>query len=284
VRLAIQVAADVPDDSEAVAAVKAANGKPTDYKRAVEMISADRYRFDHRDDRRAARLLAVAAYGGPLVTASSDEEALFRAVDNIETLPIDSAFAVLASEVPALRDLENHVITSRSAPGWEDRDADDRVEEILGNLDRLVGPDAPTGSLFIRSTVAHHYARIHLLGTAGLLREDPEPDPEEQAELLAILARGYGVKPDVKQVARAIRKRVGDRNGFPTIAVLSHLLGEPGIGARLRRGDGPSDSSRKAMVKLLAINQYSSPAQFVDTVVEEVRSTLLRASGQSDDH
>jgi hypothetical protein len=283
-RVAVQVAEDVPDDGEAVAAVLAAGGKPKDHKRAVELISADRYRFDHRNDRRAARLLAAAAYGGPVVTASSEEEALFRGVDRLEVLSIEDAFAVLAAEVPALWEFEHQVITSRSAPGWEDREADDRVDEILRNLDRLVGPEAPTGSLFTRSEVAHRYARVYLLGKAGLLRDDVAADPEEQAELLGVLAGAYGVTPDVKRVAKAIRKRVGDRDGFPTLAVLSHLLGEPGIGARLRRGDGPSDSSRKAMTELLAINRYPSPAEFVDRVVAEVRSMLLRAPGHTDDH
>jgi hypothetical protein len=191
---------------------------------------------------------------------------------------------VLAAEVPALRELEQQVIASRSAPGWEDRDADDRVGEILRGLGRLAGPQAPAGSLFVRSEAAHRCARVHLLGTAGLLREDPEPaDPEEQAAMLAVLARGYGVKPDMKQVAGAIRKRVGDHNGFPTKAVLSGLLWEPGMGERLRRGESPSHSSRTAMVKLLANNQYPSSAEFVDKVVEEVRSTLLRASGHDGD-
>lgn len=283
--VAVQVAADVPDDAEAVGAVKAAGGKPKAYKLAAEMARRDRYHYEHRNGRRAARLLAAVADGGPPVRASSEEEALFRAVDNIEALPVEDAFAALAAEVPALRELEQQVIASRSAPGWEDRDADDRVREILANLDRLVGPQAPAGSLFIRSAAARDRARVHLLGTAGLLREDPElADPEEQAAMLAVLARGYGVKPEVKRVARAIRKRVGDRDGFPTKVVLLYLLGEPGMGEQLRRGDGPSDSHREAMTKLLANNRYPSPAEFVDRVAEEVRSTLLRASGHNGDH
>jgi hypothetical protein len=284
VDVAVQVAADVPDDAEAVVAVKAAGGRPKAYELAAEMARRDRYRYERRNGRRAARLLAAAADGGPPVRVSSEEEALFRAVDNIEALPVEDAFTVLAAEVPALRELEHRVIASRSAPGWEDRDADDRVREILGNLDRLVGPQAPAGSLFIRSAAARDRARVHLLGTAGLLREDPEPaDPEEQAAMLAALARGYGVKPEVKEVARAIRKRVGDRDGFPTKVVLFYLLGEPGMGERLRRGDGPSDSSRKAMTELLANNRYPSPAEFVDRVVEEMRSTLLQTSGPAEE-
>jgi len=80
------------------------------------------------------------------------------------------------------------------------------------------------------------------------------------------------------------RRRVGDSDGFPTLAVLSSLLYESGVGARLRRGDGLSDSSHKATTKLLAINSRPSPAEFVDRVVDEVRSTLLSASGRSGDH
>lgn len=280
---AVQIAADVPDDAEAVAAVKAA-GKPEACKRAAGLIRRNRYRYEHRNGRRAVRLLEAAADGGPPVTAGSDEEALFRAVDDLEARPAEDAFAVLAAEVPALRELEQQVIASRSAPGWEDRDADDRVREILGSLDRLIGPEAPAGSPLIRSEAAHRRARAHLLGIASLLLEDREADPEEEAELLAALARGYSVEPDFKRVAKAIRKRVGDRDGFPTMAVLSALLGERGMSERLRRGDGPSDSSRKKVAKMIASNGYRAPADFVDRVVEEVRSTLLRASGHTGDH
>jgi hypothetical protein len=273
-----QVAADVPDDAEAVAAIKAAGGTAQDYRNAAELFRRNRYRYEHRDGRRAARLLTAAADGGLPVRASSEEEALFRAVDNLEAVPAEDRFAVLAAEVPALRELEDRIIGSRSAPGWEDRDADDRRHEISGSLGQLVGPQASDGSPLIRSAVAYQHARVHLLGIADLLLEDPESaDPQEQEELLAALARGYGVKPELNRVARAIRRRVEDLNGFPTRAVLAGLLGVPGMGERLRSGDGLPDSSRKAMVQLLTANQYPAPAEFVDAVVAEVRSTLLQS-------
>lgn len=281
IRLALQVAADIPDDADAVAAISAAGGDPTDLKRAAASIRADRYRYEHRVDRRAARLLQAVAEGGPLVTASSDEEALFQGVDNLEALPIEDAFAVLAEEVPALRKLEHQVITARSTPGWEDRDEDDRADEILERLNRLTGPQAPEGSPLIRSEVANGHARVYLLGKAGLLIDElPEADSAEKAALLGLLARGYGVRPDMKRVTKAISKRVADRDGFATLGVLSLLRQEPGIETRLRRGDGPSDSYRKAMTRLLASNlpRLSSPEEFVEAVVEEVRSTLLRVS------
>jgi hypothetical protein len=279
-KLAFQVAADIPDDGEALAAIRAAGARPRDLKQAAAMFRDQGYAFDHRINRRAARLLEAVAGGGPLVTASAEEEALFRAVESIEALSIEDAFAVLAAEVPALRDLEQQVTTSRAMPGWEDNDPDHRIDEILASLDQLVGPQAPAGSLFIRSEVAHGYARVYLLSKADLIIEDATADPEEQADLLAVLARGYGVAPEVKRVATEVRKRVGDRDGSPTLAVMTHLLGEPGIGERLRQGDGPSDSAREAMTSLLATSSCASPAQFVDKVVEEVRSTLLRASGE----
>jgi hypothetical protein len=281
VGVAVRVAADVSDDGEAVAAVRAVGGKPEDYQRAAEAIRGNRYRYEHRNDRRAARLLDAAADGGPLVRASNEEEALFRAVDSLEALPIEDAFQVLAAEVPALRELEHQVVASRSVAGWEGRDGDERTSEILDNLDRLLGPHLPAGSLFIRSAVANGYARVHLLGKAGLL--EVEADPGEHADLLALLARGYGVAPDVKRVAKAIRKRVGDRDDYPTRAVLALLLTEPGIGERLRRGDGPSDSCRKRMTRILPVHRYPMPAEFVDRVVAEVRSTFLRASADTDD-
>jgi hypothetical protein len=286
--LAIQMATDAPDDSQAIAAVKAAGRKPKDFKRAATLIRADRYRYDRRTDRRAARLL-TAAGGGPLVTTSSEEDALFRGVDRLEALPVEDAFAALATEVPALQELEHQILTSRFAPDWEDRDIDDRMDEILDNLDQLAGPRAAEGSPLIRSEVALAYARVHLLGKAVPLLEDPAPDPKdepsEEAGLLAALARGYGVTPDAKRVAEAISRQVGDRNGFPTLAVLSLLMQEPGIGARLRRGDSPSGAYRKAMTRIIwSYLPGLSPAEFEDRVAAEVRSTLVQASAPTGDH
>jgi hypothetical protein len=106
----------------------------------------------------------------------------------------------------------------------------------------------------------------------------------EKADPLEDLALGYGVAPDVRRVAAAISEKVAGDDGFPTLAVLSLLLREPGIGARLRRGDGPPGSCRKAMTRIIwSYLPGLSPAEFEDKVVREVRSTLLRASGRSGD-
>lgn len=287
--LAVEVAAGIPGDAEAVAAIRAAGGKPKQWKRAAASIRGDGYAREHRDYLRAARLLKAAADGGMPVAASSDEEALFRAVDNLEALSIGDAFAALATEVPALRALEHQVVTLLSEPGWEDRDEDDRRTEILDNLAQLVGPRAPEGSPLIGSHTAFDRARIYLLGKAGLVDEDSGADLEEYAELLEALARGYGVAPDVRPVAKAISKRVAHRDVPLTPMVVLGLLSEPDIGARLRRGDGPPDSFREEMLELITINVHIlpaplSPAEFVDGVVEEVRSTLVRDSEQTGDH
>jgi hypothetical protein len=281
---AVQVAAEVPDDSQAVAAIKAVGGKSKSYKLAAEYLRRDRYRYEHRNGRRAVRLLeAVADGSGPPAVARGEDESLFRAVDDLEAHPAEEAFAMLAEEVPALWELERQLAESRSAEGWVDRDADPLVRGILGSLDRLVGPEAPRGSPLVRSATAHRCARVHLLGTVGLLLEDREAGPEEKAALLAVLARGYGVKPDIKPVTRAIRRRVGDRDGFRTMAVLSVLLWERGMGERLRRGGGLSDSSRKSVATTLVSNGYPSSAELVDRITDEVRSVLARVSRDEDD-
>jgi hypothetical protein len=281
-KLAVQVAADVPDDAQALATMRAAGGKPQDYKRAAALIRRDRYNYEHRNYRRAARLLAAVADGGPPAAISAEEEALFRGVESLEALPAEDAFAVLAAEVPALLELERQVITSRSAPGWEDRDARERRREIRDNLARLVGPEAPAGSLFTRSEAALRYARAHLLGKAGLLREDPVASAAEQAETLALLAVGYGVAPGLTSVGKAVSKRAAGRPTFRedymAAAVLEVLVRERGIAARLRRGEDPADHFRMRMIDIVALN-LPRPADFVDKVVEEVRSTLLRPPG-----
>jgi hypothetical protein len=167
-----RIAADVAGDAEAVAAIQALGDRPKEWKRAAALIRADGFACEHRNYLRAARLLQAAADGGTPVPPTSDEEALFRAVDSLEALPPDGVFAMLASEVPALRDLEQQVVTSLSEPGWNDRDADDRVHEIVDKLARLVGPRAPGGSPLIRSHTAFGHARVYLVGKAGLLSDD----------------------------------------------------------------------------------------------------------------
>ena len=168
--LAVQVAADIPDDAAAVTAIRAAGGKSRNWKIAAASMRADGYTHEHRTHLRAARLLAAAADDGLPVPPSSEEEALFKAVENLEALPLDDAFAVLASEVPALRALEQQVVSSLSAPGWQDRDADERVLEIMRSTAPLTGPKRPDGSPLVRSHAARARASVYLLGKAGLLR------------------------------------------------------------------------------------------------------------------
>jgi hypothetical protein len=167
--LAIGIAADTADDAEAIAAIKAADSKRMRQKRAAAEIRSNRLGREHRNQLRAARLLKAAADGTQPVTASADEETLFRAVDDLEAHSGDDAFAVLVAEVPALGALERQVTESRSSPDWEDRDAGDRRFEIIDNLARLIGPEALSGSILIRSHTAFSYARAHLLRKAGLV-------------------------------------------------------------------------------------------------------------------
>ncbi len=168
--LAVRVAADIPDDAEAVTAIRAAGGKSKNWKIAAASMRADGYTREHRTHLRAARLLKAAADDGLPVPPSSEEEALFRAVESLEALPLEDAFAVLASEVPGLRALEQQVVSSLSGPGWQDRDADERVLEIMRSAALLAGPKRPDGSPLIRSHAARERASVYLLGKAGLLR------------------------------------------------------------------------------------------------------------------
>ncbi len=169
--LAVRVATEVPSDAAAVAAIRAAGGKPKQLKVAAAWIRANGYAREHRNYLRAARLLTAAADGSSPITASADEEALFHAVDSLEALTREDAFAALASEVPALTELEHQIVISLSVPGWQDRDANERVTEILGDLAQLVGPQAPDGSQLIRSHVAFERVRVYLLDKAGLLQQ-----------------------------------------------------------------------------------------------------------------
>jgi hypothetical protein len=291
--LAIRIAAETPDDAEAVAAIRAADGKPKQWKRAAAWIRGDGYAREHRNCLRAARLLKAAAEGGTPEPPSRDEEALFQAVDDLEALPPDEAFAALASEVPALRALEDWIVTLRSEPGWEERDADDRVHGIVEKLAQLVGPGAPGGSPLRRSHTAFGYARVHLVGKAGLLLDDGEDGPvdpvpgsadgrAEETDLLAHLARCYKVRADLFALAKTISKRVVDHPTYQERTAVNYVLvylQEPGIVTKLRRGDGPSGRYRKTMTTMVEACKPRLPAgEFIERVLEEVRSALLRDS------
>jgi hypothetical protein len=171
-QLALRVAAEMPDDAEAVAAIRAGGGKPRAWRRAAAWMRSSDYTWEHRTHLRAARLLKAAADGGPPVRPTAEQEALFRAVETLEAAPPSDAFAILVSEVPALSALEQRVIASLSEPESQDRGADDRRHEILGELAQLVGPRALSGSPLIRSFMASECARVYLLGKAGLLSDD----------------------------------------------------------------------------------------------------------------
>ncbi len=99
--LAVRVAADIPDDAEAVPAIRAAGGKSKNWKIAAASMRADGYtRVSTVPTCGRPAFFKAAADDGLPVPLSSEEEALFRAVESLEALPLEDAFAVLASEVP----------------------------------------------------------------------------------------------------------------------------------------------------------------------------------------
>jgi hypothetical protein len=171
-QLALRVAADIPDDAEAVAAIRAGGGKPRVWRHAAAWLRSWDNTWEHRTDLRAARLLRAAADGGSPVPFTAEQEALIQAVERLEALPLNQAFAVLAAEVPALKDLEQQVAASLAERTWLERTADERVDEILGEAAQLVGPDASAGSPLVRSRTAFTTAQEYLLGKAGLLADD----------------------------------------------------------------------------------------------------------------
>jgi hypothetical protein len=171
-QLAVRVASEVPDDADAVAAIRAAGGKPKEWKIAAAWMRQSPYVWEHRTSLRAARLLKAAADGNPPVPPSTEQDALFAAVERLESVPLAGAFAMLAEEVRALSELERQVVTLHSRPGWQDTDADARRKEIRAQLAELVGPRAPEASPLIRSQAASDHASGHLLRIAGLLSED----------------------------------------------------------------------------------------------------------------
>ena len=112
-------------------------------------------------------------------------------------------------------------------------------------------------------------------------------DQAAETDLIALLARGYGVAADLFSVAGAVSERVVDHptqeERSATGPVLTSLLRKPSYVARLRRGEDPYGSDRKAMRAVLMIMVWAwrprpSATEFIDGVLEEVRSTLLRVS------
>jgi hypothetical protein len=121
---------------------------------------------------------------------------------------------------------------------------------------------------------------------------DPTDDQAEETDQIALLARGYGVAADLYSVADAVSERVVDHptqeERSATLPVISILLGKPGYLTRLRRGDDAFGSDRKAAMIALKVMVWGwkprpSAAEFIDGVLEEVRSALLRVSGHIED-
>jgi len=166
--LAVQVAAEIPDDAEAVAAIRAGDGKPKEWKVAAASMRSHARTWEDRTRLRAARLLKAAADGGLPVPPDADQEALFQAVDRLKALPLDEAFAVLASEVSALGALERKLVTLRSEPSWQNMDARLRWREIFHEVRQLVGPLAPAGSPLIRTEEALSVVLVLAKRTAGV--------------------------------------------------------------------------------------------------------------------
>jgi hypothetical protein len=110
----------------------------------------------------------------------------------------------------------------------------------------------------------------------------------EETDLIKLLARSYGVAANLWAVAEAVIERAADHptqnERTATLPVLTALLRMPDIVMRLRRGEDPFGSDRKAV--MLAMNIMVGPwhprpstAEFVEAVIEEVRSALLRVPG-----
>jgi hypothetical protein len=173
-RVALQVAAEIHDDADAVTAIRGTGGKPKELRVAAAFMRSESFTWEHRKDLRAARLLKAAADGGSPVPPSSDQEALFLAVERLEALSLEEAIASLAVAVPSLRALEQQIDMWLSEPEWADRDADDRVASILGELAQIIGPRASTGSALTQSTAAFDIAHAYLLSKADLLIDDDE--------------------------------------------------------------------------------------------------------------
>jgi hypothetical protein len=172
-QLGLRVAAETPDDTEAVAAIRAAGAKPRECRLAAAWMRSSEYTWEHRNHLRAARLLrATADRSTRLPPPTAMQEALFRDVERLEALPPDQAYALLAAEAPALTTLQNQIVARLSEPDWQDIDRSERVREILGRARQFVGPQAAAGSPLIRSDAASRCAGVHLLGKADLLSAD----------------------------------------------------------------------------------------------------------------
>jgi hypothetical protein len=120
----------------------------------------------------------------------------------------------------------------------------------------------------------------------------PDDEQTEEPDLIALLARSYGVAADLYSVLDAVSERVvhnpTQEERSATGMVLGGLLRKrgplrkPGNLARWLRGEDPFGYDRKGMIMMVwAWRPRPSPAEFVDGVLEEVSSTLLRNSAEA---
>jgi hypothetical protein len=116
--------------------------------------------------------------------------------------------------------------------------------------------------------------------------------PEAETDLLSLLARSYSVAGNLHSVAEAVIEHATDHptqnERTATIPVLAALTRKPVTVARLRRGEDPFGADRKAMMLVLKVmvgpwHPRQSSAEFVDDIINEVRSALLRVTGHIDE-
>ena len=161
--LARALVTDGRDDSAGAGVLARAAGRHTrELRRAAAVVRADGRVGEDEADFRTDRILRAAAAGVPVVPPTDAQLAWFRRVRDLEALPVDTGYACMAAEEPALLDLEADALhLGRSTPPvGSERDLGDRRRQEV--LERATDLADRSPSPVVRTRVARRIAAEHL--------------------------------------------------------------------------------------------------------------------------
>jgi hypothetical protein len=125
----------------------------------------------------ANRLLIAAANRQQVEPLTADRVAWFQRTQELEQIPVRTAFTRLALLEPRLNELEQTVKDASTDVGSHSGDKTGLTEELIDQIESglrfLVGPDAESADPIVRSRLAADICRRSLLTVIGVIhRED----------------------------------------------------------------------------------------------------------------
>ena len=163
--LALRLAKSDPNDSSAIAQLRAAAGRhEKDLRRAAARVRMGGLHHENRAHHVANMNLLGAVTDGVSKPLADEQQEWFSRLEHLDRMPESQSFKQLVALQPELREFEQAVL--RAAPGlWPSPlDSDSAlVNYVVDGLGRLVGSDAESEDPVVKTRLAHGICRVYLL-------------------------------------------------------------------------------------------------------------------------